>query len=350
MQKKTNFNINFTNDKEIFNNKIYPIGTAFCNLINAFSRFAYNDKLRIETYPNLEFKIASLEIIRTSLIDLIYNSFPDIDIEGILIEENDFRELKLFTLKLDEFFQIIKKLNLQKLNRLELNSCFRYFFSNMKDCPIPNYSIKNIDETTFINEQKNIYNSDISDKDKVNKIYDSILKDDMRILEILLNGNVLEYQYHCNNFIDVILASLSYIIEKDVNVKQCEFCHQFFIPTHDNKKFCDKIRPQYNEEDDEHYNSTKYTCNEYNKKYLSYKNMSEEKQAIRRVTQNIQQRIRRGTETEEYLRIWQKKVDDKRNDYKNNCISKKQFIEWIKNVSDSRKRRKKNGSTGTDKK
>lgn len=364
---KGDMNIIFLEEqnKEYFNHKFYPLGTTFTFILNQLSSLAYNKNFKLESYKNInllriffnnikqlsdeKLKLINqknyIQIDNTNLNEELtdYN----IEIEGISVSDKEFKELTLLILYIDEFLGIILKD--KELMNIE---SFLYFFSTMKNYAIPNCKIidKHNDDD-FMKYQKEIFsNNKIFDKDIIESNYNNIVQSDIDTLKSLIKYNHLMYEYSCNNFVDVLLASLKYIIEKKVNLKNCELCNNFFIATHANKRFCDNIRPQYINETKKNYMAKRYTCSEYNQKYLSYQNLSEERQAKRRVKANINKRIKAGTETNDYLEDWEKRVANKKRDIEYGYISIKDFIEWIKNKSDTHGRRQKNGSTRNNKK
>ena len=325
--------------REIFNNKVYPLGTTFTFIINHLSYLAYNTKFKLESYKNIDLldaffkardklKDERISFIKQTNIHSNEKYITDLDIhtieiEGISLSNNEFKELTLFIFHFDEFFDIVKEN--ESLMKLET---FLYFFSTLYDYNIPTCKIIFKDnDNKFIESKQEFF-------DLINKNYDYIKKMDSQALKKIIKPNNFLYVYNCNNFIDVLLASLKYIIEQKIKLKQCELCSNFFIASHDNKRFCDNIRPQYQDEDICKYNSNKLTCSQYNKKYLSYQNMNKEKKAIRKITSNIRKRIKNKTEDPAYLEKWKKSVDRKKEEVKKQYITDDKFIDWIENKSD----------------
>lgn len=344
-------------NKEIFNEKEYPIGTTFTKIYNQMSSLVNNCNFELETYKNAEFyyyhyntleKMKIKKMLDTLKInpDLFFSSSNnqdiEIEIENVKLKAETFENLAFFILQLDEFVRLASEE--QKINTLEY---FILFFTTLNNYSIPNYII---DEPELLKKYSNRLKINLKnqkDDYNIDKHYNDILSNDELILKEMKKADNLIYKYDCKDFIEIMLASYSYILKEKLNLKQCKNCKKFFIALNGNQKFCDNIRPKEITEKPEDYQKTKMTCRNFNKKILSYKNTDEVKKAIRVVTLRIQKRIRVGIETEEYLKHWQGKVRTYRQKYTHNG----RYILWILNESDENQiRRRSNGNTGTNKK
>ncbi len=342
---------------EYFNGKEYPLGTTFTNIYNQMSTLINNNNFVLESYKDYNFYNFQKETLKYSklknllnILNIQYdeNYIPNslktesITIENVELNFQEFIDLTLFILKLDEFFRIVLKDT--KLNKLEK---FSFFFTVLNNYSMPNLIIE--DEILlkkyekivkdFYNENKNI--------NDINKQYDSILICDKKILKEIGKSENIISKYECKDFIQVLLVSYKYILEKEINLKQCRYCERFFIALNGNQEFCDNIRPQEINEDFQKYSGSKMSCRDFNKRVLSNKNTEPVKKAIRSVRLRIQKRIRNGLDTKEYLEEWEKSIKSHRSTYTHND----RYIEWILNESDIHQiRRKKNGSSRANKK
>lgn len=346
-----NMNITFWNKKEIFNNKCYPLGTIFTFFVNQLSSFAYNKNFKLESYKNVDLLktfFNTAQNIENKRLQYIYNlipnqfenfdftgssTYPGIEIAGIDITENEFEKITLFISYIDLFFDIA----LENDYFMNLTS-FLGFFNIINNYTIPNLKVLPIDNF------RHLIDSDFkaASTPVFNKDYTEIIESDRNALKLLLVKNKLVYQYQCNDFVDVLLSSLHYILEHGFHLKRCAFCNNFFIAVNKKRRFCNNIRPQYISEPDSDYLKKKYSCYEYNNKILAFKTSDEVAKAIRKVTLRIQKRIRNNTETQAYLDSWREKVTQKKYEVMSyHYITKDKFIKWILNESDSHGRKSK---------
>ena len=353
--------ISFSKQKEYLNGKEYFIGTTFTKIYNQMSSLTYNNSFILNSYKNADFFEYQYKVIKELKIEKIL-SFLDysdekininnssllktnIEIEGMNLTYNDFKDLLFFILQLDEFIRIA---NTDK--RLKKPKKFLYFFTVIYHYEFPKPSI--VDNELLnkyeISLKENFHRDKKNNKEyNINEHYNSILKNDEKILREIGKSNNIIYEYNCQNFIQVLLVTYFYILEQKLALKQCNNCGRFFIPRNANQEFCDNIRPQYVNETDEEYLKKKMTCREYNKKSLSYKNLGDVKKTIRRIKARITKRIKRGIESEEYLNEWEAKILEYRKKY----IIDEAYINWLNNESDINQiRRKKNGNSRTNQK
>ena len=331
------------NKKEYFNGKEYQIGTVFTKIYNELSSLTFNKSFYIDTYKNEELYKYYCKVLEQLQIDNILQLFQlpknknnisehePIEIEGINVSYEEFKNLVKFCVRLDEYIRLV---DLDK--RFMKKEKILFFFSVMCEYNIPTFSIQ--DEQLIKTYNKKFF-QDRKNKYNIDETYRDILESDKDILRAIRTSNNTLYNYNCDDFIQILLVSYISIIENNFSLKQCPLCNRFFIGEYGNEKFCNNLRPQFECEsntDYSYYLSKKETCREYNKRKYVFDNSDTVKKAKRTVTLRIQKRIREGIETVDYLEKWKEKVN------KHMIIDKERYIDWILNHSDNHSGRSNN--------
>lgn len=132
------------------------------------------------------------------------------------------------------------------------------------------------------------------------------------------NTNDIITTYHCDNNKDIIVSCLIHFINAGRTIVKCSRCGKYFIPTKRNDtKYCDRIDSQTNK-----------TCKELNIYQKQLENGKEEEKKIYKSVYNTL-RNKYGSQSKEMndfmtnAQMWKDKL-------KNNTITKKEYIEWLK--------------------
>lgn len=162
------------------------------------------------------------------------------------------------------------------------------------------------------------------------------------IEEIKLNKD-----YTCNGIIDLIVISIFEIFSQGFSIKRCKNCHKYFFNKNSNK-YCSYASPQ----------KTNKSCYEYctNLSYLEKRDNDPIRSKYNKISNMLRSRYRYyGKESDrQVLSNFGDDYLNKIEQLNNGSISKEDVLEFLnlseQNFKEQYKRRKKDGSSGTNKK
>lgn len=278
--KKNNFN----ELKSLIDIKILNNLDAIDNIEEVFNADLEQVSSRIEIYEMLEFRDFSLHYLQELKNNLI--------------------GLYLFYIKNSEYtynFEIELNNNKYPLGNDEILKLSKYIYQSKKiNC-----------NTTFISLEK---------KDPV----------DDEFSKLNFGNNLIKY-YEISDIQDLITLSIIECIDKKINLRICECCHNFFIPSNrSDEKYCNNVF------------INGMTCKEYapKNKYRKSINNEELKKVHYNLSQSYRMKINRAKTLKEKNRLIKKfeeykyKYKEQKEKYKIRELTKEEFIEWIKSQKD----------------
>ena len=354
--------IHFYHDsnQEMINGITNPIGTLLITFINETN---FDSKLLNQKDTNFMYRVylACCQLFVDDIMEII-NSKNTKELSKqkltLTITFDDNKTID-FTLSYSEFEQLVSLVTYIKLF-IELNiknenkpMFFMYYFNTFLSYQIPKYRVLN---NTILKESNiqllNLHRSNGKNID-ANTLYNMLKDNTLVLLKDLKESSKTKksnfiIEYECNNLIDILLSSLHYIYNNNINIKKCSNCGRLFIPKSNSQKCCNNIRPKLENENDESYENVTETCSQYNTRYQSIKHMAPIDLAKRKVKQRIQKRIREKKEKSSYLQEWEKDVKNKRDFFPDDT----KYIKWILEKSDEHQKggKRTNGSTRNNKK
>lgn len=145
-------------------------------------------------------------------------------------------------------------------------------------------------------------------KEELNKLWKKYKNDTNNIITI----------YHCDNYKDILVSCLLHFTSAGKTIVKCSRCGKYFIPTKRNDtKYCDRIDVKTNK-----------TCKELNTYQRQLENNKEEEKKVYKSVYNTI-RNKYGSNSNE-LNAFMKNAQIWKDKLKNNTISKKEYIDWLK--------------------
>lgn len=313
-------------------------------LNNAISKF--NQELSSLTNSLESIKTEINSAIKSNELDLLDDLKIDenrILKELNIVENRDLRiekyisdlisNLQNYKLYLDLYFGITNNKELKNKNISYFQSLFYLHFR------IPSYTMDQV----FIDKNKIVFTNNLmldcykslkesSKKEHISddEIYFELLKANQKLVT---NKNLLTLKnYEISSFEDLFSVFFNYLIENNININKCKNCNKYFIPENrSDEKYCNNPVKH----------GSKITCKTIGARKSFANNRkqdpisTEDDKTRSRLTMRIKRAKNKNNETDiiKYTNALTKYYSDYEKQlkkYKNNKLSEKEFISWMK--------------------
>jgi len=305
---------------------MYPLGYAICNLLscdlkqlefimNNFTKFKAKEEYTYIEYNGEKVKTRMLGIGCAD--DLYFFNIPIIEKEY----NNNKKQFESVLLLIKTYFDIINQYNEEPdidnlLYFLSINRLRIPCFGSNNNCSKENsIDYREYEEITFENFNEN--------KENIGIYYSLRDKNE---------NDVYSTTYVCNDFLDICISSLHFILSNGYSIRQCENCGKYYIPyNRSDTLYCDRASPQVENK----------TCKEYGafKTYQDNLKINEAMGLYRKIYMQKQMLAKRNPDIDTYkneFEEFKKESKQWKEDIKKGAKNELDYLEWLKSIKNKR--------------